>query len=83
MSILGSAKYKIDAEFIDNTSRSVGCYVDSFDNLRRTIRTTWSKIPHRVVVVGNVVTVYHKTEEKKLAVFTFSPFTQSELPDHF
>lgn len=81
MSIIGSAKYLITHQDKDNDESH---YVGTFDKLRSTIATTWSKIPHRVVVEGFTVKVLNQTKltEELEAVFIFSPLSSQELPDN-
>lgn len=85
MTILSSAKYCITHQDKDG---SENLYVDSFENLRRTIATTWGRIPHRVVVEGLEVKVLKQDADKGNltetldALFVFSPFSSAELPDH-
>jgi len=82
MSILGSAKYRIE-HFIDRGTVSPDAvYVDSFDNLRRVIATTWSKIPHTVNIKGMDVEVTKKGTSELLALFTFKALHDISLPDH-
>jgi hypothetical protein len=83
MAIIGSKKYMIE----QYTEKSLGTmkpehiYFDSFDTLRQTIATTWSKLEHEVIVRGNVVQV---AEPKKGVTghFVFKEI-KGELPDHF
>lgn len=84
MSILGSTNYSIHATFYGASGVSEETYVDNFDNLRRTIAISWSKIPHMVKVTDKVVYVYKDDEQgATLAKFTFKHSNTQKLPDHF
>lgn len=85
MSILGNANYLITASYSDGkktSSEQVDRYVDNFENLRRTIATTWLKIPHTVKVEKNIVTVTQEGSDVLLAEFKFMPLVEQKLPDH-
>lgn len=84
MSILGSKNYLIHAHFFDGgPDVRPSTYVGNFEELRRTIGTTWSQKPHRVATKANQVSVLQGCDDKVLATFTFVELTDQKIPDHF
>ncbi len=83
MSILGSTNYLIRVEVGEGFERKQ--WVDNYENLRRTIATTWSLVPHLVTIQGLDVKVTKDGEETILAWFKFEPLMSNsvKLPDHF
>lgn len=79
--ILASAKYVITHQGSDGNEE---LYIDSFDNLKFTIATTWSKIPHRVLIEGLKVKVLRTDSSREVleSEFTFSSLPSRSLPEH-
>lgn len=86
MAILSKEKYLIHCAFYDSPeskgAEEPQLYFGTLEDLKKTIATTWSQIPHEVIIQHNTV---HVQREKGtvLANFTFTSLTSQELPDHF
>lgn len=84
MSILVNKNYLISTNFYSGSPDvSPGVYIGSFEELRRTIATTWSKIDHSVQVKANAVEVRKESDNSLLALFIFTNLTEQKLPEHF
>ena len=84
MSILGTTSYIIKHHVIKGGFPLPSeVYVDNFENLRRSITATWSKIPHRVAVNDLEVQVFSEPANELLAKFEFKALPSAKFPDHF
>lgn len=86
MSILSAKNYLIAADFVvqsDEGFEYKPTYIGNFEELRRAITATYSKIPHDVKIVDNVVYVLRRDSQDVLTSFTFSEFASQKIPDHF
>lgn len=82
MSILGTANYIIEHRSDRSVAPPEAIYVDNFENLRRAIATTWSRIPHRVKVEGMTVQVFGAPLGELLADFEFKALPTAKIPEH-
>lgn len=84
MAILADTKYLIHAHFFDGAP-DVGpsIYVGTWEDLSKTVATTWSKAGYKWQQQANQVTIKSTPESRILATFTFLELTEQKIPDHF
>lgn len=74
-------QYLINYEFGDNAGHVQ--YVGTREELLRNIRSTWSKIPHKLEESSMKIKVIGEQPAKLLAVFKLVDFNALPLPGHF